>query len=244
MSAENTTSQFEIDFQINLYGDKYTYIRYKNGGQEALRYGEKWRSLTGDGFIYSLAAKIEEMSASIEQAKKFPDIGPDPLKLDGEERTARMEDKAVKEILFKAMSKQQSGVPDQTALVWRFDLSKMSERITLAEARLEYARADRDKLRAEIEACLKLEPSAVRVQEGGGEEDLCASLAVTMAHMRETKSELKKLLQEAHDVIEMNRLAMVKLAGNESLTKEECFELDGKTVSCRNKICDAITKIK
>lgn len=58
-----------IDYQVELLGGQYTYIRYKNGGQEALRYGDKWRNLTGDGFVYSLGAKVEELAAELERVQ-------------------------------------------------------------------------------------------------------------------------------------------------------------------------------
>jgi hypothetical protein len=48
----------EIDVKIDLCGGKYTYIRYKNGGQKALRYGEEWRDLTGDNLVYWLAVEL------------------------------------------------------------------------------------------------------------------------------------------------------------------------------------------
>ena len=50
----------EIDVKIDLCGGKYTYIRYKNGGQECLRNGEEWRNLTGDNLIYWLVVELLE----------------------------------------------------------------------------------------------------------------------------------------------------------------------------------------
>ena len=48
----------EIDVKVDLCGGKYTYIRYKNGGQECLRYGEEWRNLTGDNLVYWLVVEL------------------------------------------------------------------------------------------------------------------------------------------------------------------------------------------
>jgi len=46
--------------RITVYDDKYTYIQ-DDSGSRALRYGEKWRDCTGDGFILALAQEIEEL---------------------------------------------------------------------------------------------------------------------------------------------------------------------------------------
>lgn len=43
---------------------------------------------------------------------------------------------------------------------------------------------DYKKLVAELDACLKLEPKAVRCCEGGGPENIAASVAITMASLR------------------------------------------------------------
>ena len=58
----------EIDFQVSLNDGKYTYILYKSGRHEALRYGESWRDLTGDGFIMALGQKIEQLIAALNEA--------------------------------------------------------------------------------------------------------------------------------------------------------------------------------
>lgn len=47
-----------------LYDGKYTYIN-DDRGQRALRYGEEWRDLTGDGFVLAMAQRIEEDEASV-----------------------------------------------------------------------------------------------------------------------------------------------------------------------------------
>lgn len=43
---------------IELDGGKYTYVLHEDGRQEALRYGEPWRELTGDNLIYNMADEI------------------------------------------------------------------------------------------------------------------------------------------------------------------------------------------
>lgn len=66
---------------------------------------------------------------------KFPDIGPDPLKADGDERK-RLHNET-DERLTKAFTIQQSGVPDQTALVWRIDISRQHDALIIAQTQRE-----------------------------------------------------------------------------------------------------------
>jgi len=124
---------------------------------EAERYWTNWidgmirlsKSNEGDWVPYpfakELATELERVTAA------FPDIGADPLKLDGEERTKRMDEQVIYDITSKAASVQQTGVPDQTALVWRFDLSKLHERAILDEARLKFARDENADLKRQVE---------------------------------------------------------------------------------------------
>lgn len=51
---------------ISLSDGKYTYV-FDNGEQYALRYGGYWRDLTGDKFVYCLAARIKELEDQIKQ---------------------------------------------------------------------------------------------------------------------------------------------------------------------------------
>lgn len=50
--------------KIELDDGKYTYVNDAQG-QRALRYGEPWRDLTGDNFVYCLAARIEELEQQL-----------------------------------------------------------------------------------------------------------------------------------------------------------------------------------
>lgn len=61
-SIQPTELDNSIDFKLDLDNGKYTYLRYKHGGQEALRHGEKWRNLTGDNLIYFMGCLIEEQA--------------------------------------------------------------------------------------------------------------------------------------------------------------------------------------
>jgi len=51
----------EIDFKLNLDNGKYTFIQYKDGGSEALRYGEPWQDTTGNNLVFALAHKLHEV---------------------------------------------------------------------------------------------------------------------------------------------------------------------------------------
>ena len=51
---------------------------------------------------------------------------------------------------------------------------------------------ERDELKKEVVACLENEPSAVRVCEGGSLENLAASLAVTMAKVRDERDSFRE----------------------------------------------------
>jgi len=55
--------------KIELEDGKYTYV-FNNGEQYALRYGESWRDLTGDKFIYCMAARIDELEAKIKRLRE------------------------------------------------------------------------------------------------------------------------------------------------------------------------------
>ena len=45
----------------NFCGNKYTVIFLDNGHMEALRYGEKWRDLTGDGLVLAMLQEIDDL---------------------------------------------------------------------------------------------------------------------------------------------------------------------------------------
>ena len=93
--------------------------------------------------------KREEQVQSLqsELSKKFPDIGPDPLKADGEEREKLHNE--TRQRIEKACAIQQSGVPDQTALTWRIDLSRIRDDLTIAEARVEILTRSNENLQSE-----------------------------------------------------------------------------------------------
>ena len=74
--------------QIELEDGKYTYIN-DDQGQRALRYGEPWRDLAGDKFVYCLAAEIEAIRAENEALKQQVEQGkreavPEDIRKDAE----------------------------------------------------------------------------------------------------------------------------------------------------------------
>lgn len=50
---------------VTLDNGKYTLIRHEDGRMEALRYGEKWRDLTGDNLVAALAERIDHLSRPV-----------------------------------------------------------------------------------------------------------------------------------------------------------------------------------
>lgn len=49
-----------METRIDLENGKYTVIHNNGADFRALRYGESWRSLTGDGLVLAMAQKITE----------------------------------------------------------------------------------------------------------------------------------------------------------------------------------------
>lgn len=68
---------------------------------------------------------------------QFPDIGPDPLKTFGDAYMTVNTVEAAKRRLMDINNLAQPGVPDQTALVWRADLSKLINDHTWRSCHLE-----------------------------------------------------------------------------------------------------------
>lgn len=48
--------------QIELEGGKYTVVGIEDGRLRALRYGEEWRSLTGDNLVLCMAQEIRRLT--------------------------------------------------------------------------------------------------------------------------------------------------------------------------------------
>lgn len=56
--------------RVNVYDGKYTVIMTDDGGLRALRYGEEWRDLCGDGLVLALAHEIENLRGIINGSDK------------------------------------------------------------------------------------------------------------------------------------------------------------------------------
>ncbi len=52
----------EIEYELNFGKGKYTYRRFRDGGQDCLRFGEEWSDLTGDNMVMAMAQRIERLS--------------------------------------------------------------------------------------------------------------------------------------------------------------------------------------
>lgn len=58
--------------RIELCDGKYTYVINEDGrDQHALRYGERWRDLVGDGFVLAMAQEISEQQERIAELKTY-----------------------------------------------------------------------------------------------------------------------------------------------------------------------------
>lgn len=53
------------DLRVTVYNGKYTVIQNSTGGLRALRHGEEWQDLTGNGMVLALAQEIEDLRATI-----------------------------------------------------------------------------------------------------------------------------------------------------------------------------------
>lgn len=59
--------------KIELENGKYTILHDNGNNLRALRYGEEWRSLTGDGMVLAMAHKIESQQEYIDKLVKLLD---------------------------------------------------------------------------------------------------------------------------------------------------------------------------
>lgn len=56
-----------ILLDVTVYDGKYRLIQRKDEGLQALRWGEPWRDLTGDGFVLALGQEIESLRDRMEE---------------------------------------------------------------------------------------------------------------------------------------------------------------------------------
>lgn len=125
------------------------------------------------------AAQVEEARS----ANAFPDIGNDPLKV---RDAINDQSEASLKRLKSGLCIQQKNVPDQTALVWRIDISRVTDRLILAEARLKNATGTNQELTTQIAALTK-ERDEARVEHAYIE---------TCAHINELRERSESLTAE------------------------------------------------
>lgn len=68
--------QPEYDLDVTVGDGKYRVVMPRGGGLRALRYGEEWRSCTGDGLILALAQEIRKyqlQNMTLDSARKILD---------------------------------------------------------------------------------------------------------------------------------------------------------------------------
>jgi hypothetical protein len=56
--------------RIDLENGKYTVLHDNGAGLHALRYGEPWRDMVGDGLVLAMAQEIEELQAHLLEAEE------------------------------------------------------------------------------------------------------------------------------------------------------------------------------
>lgn len=58
-------AQDDNTYRVTVADGKYTVILPKEGGMYALRHGERWRDLTGDGMVLALVAEIDKLRGEL-----------------------------------------------------------------------------------------------------------------------------------------------------------------------------------
>lgn len=62
-------SNQELRLEVSVEDGKYTVIMESDGRLHALRYGEPWRELSGDKFVYCLAAELDQSRNEVADLK-------------------------------------------------------------------------------------------------------------------------------------------------------------------------------
>ena len=66
-----------MEERIDLYDDKYTVILTDNGKRfRALRYGEEWKDLAGNGLVLSMFYRIQELEEENTRLRERLEISP------------------------------------------------------------------------------------------------------------------------------------------------------------------------
>jgi len=61
--------------KVAVGGGKYVVLHENGDGLRALRYGEPWREMPGDGLILALVRKIEELGEWVSVCEHLPEAG-------------------------------------------------------------------------------------------------------------------------------------------------------------------------
>lgn len=113
---------------------------------------------------YHAATLIEQQQKEIAVLKKALDIGIDPLKHD-DWKTYRSTE-AMKERIMNAMSIQQEGIPDQTALVWRIDISQLHSEHTQQSTYIKAQQKELEKANSLAASMSKLHDDECKENQG------------------------------------------------------------------------------
>lgn len=119
----------------------------------------------------------------------FPDIGPDPLKLPTVEWAEAATEDSTKKRLRDIYCKQQAGVPDQTALVWRIDLTRMMGKYVWRRAQGEQFQACMERRREQEAELATARAECERLRES--ERILASNLEFTEAELKMVRDETR-----------------------------------------------------
>lgn len=71
--SDKTTKFFAMknaEYFLDVADGKYSVYQEKDGALQALRYGEKWRDLTGDNLVFNLMVELIEAKKTIKRMEK------------------------------------------------------------------------------------------------------------------------------------------------------------------------------
>lgn len=61
------------ELRVTVADGKYTIVMPETGGLHCLRYGEEWRSLTGDGMVLAMAYEIDDLRDALRRIQTIHD---------------------------------------------------------------------------------------------------------------------------------------------------------------------------
>lgn len=70
MNPTPMTQQTKTVESVTVGEGKYTVRVHPDGRMDALRYGEEWRELTGDGMVMALVHEIQSLRALLDHAER------------------------------------------------------------------------------------------------------------------------------------------------------------------------------